>query len=126
MSSATLPLPDPGRIGRVLPGFNLSLGFTLLYLSLVVLIPLSALIINTLAMDWNVFWSTVSSPRVVAAYQLSFGASLAAAAVNAVFGTLLAWVLVRYDFPFKRLLDAFIDLPFALPTAVAGIALTAL
>lgn len=126
MSSATFTLPAPPRIGRVLPGFNLSLGFTLLYLSLVVLIPLSALIINTLAMDWNVFWSTVSSPRVVAAYRLSFGASLAAAAVNVVFGTLLAWVLVRYDFPFKRLLDAFIDLPFALPTAVAGIALTAL
>ncbi len=126
MSSAVFALPTPRRSGRVLPGFNLSLGFTLLYLSLIVLIPLSALIINTLTMSWDAFWSTVSSPRVLASYRLSFGAALAAAAVNAVFGTLLAWVLVRYDFPLKRLLDAFVDLPFALPTAVAGIALTAL
>ncbi len=126
MSAATFILPAARRSGRVLPGFKLSLGFTLFYLSLVVLIPLSALIINTLAMSWDAFWSTVSSPRVVASYRLSFGAALVAAAVNAVFGTLLAWVLVRYDFPFRRLLDAFIDLPFALPTAVAGIALTAL
>ncbi len=126
MSSAVFALSSPRRSGRVLPGFRLSLGFTLLYLSLVVLIPLSALVIHSLAMSWDAFWSTVSSPRVVAAYRLSFGASLAAAAVNAVFGTLLAWVLVRYDFPFRRLLDALIDLPFALPTAVAGIALTAL
>ncbi|MBU6292653.1 MAG: sulfate ABC transporter permease subunit CysT [Burkholderiales bacterium] len=111
---------------RVLPGFSLSLGFTVLYLSLIVLIPLSALVFNTLAMTWDAFWSTVTSPRVLAAYRLSFGASLAAALVNAVFGTILAWVLVRYEFPFRRLLDAFVDLPFALPTAVAGIALTAL
>jgi sulfate transport system permease protein len=109
-----------------LPGFSLSLGFTVLYLSLIVLIPLSALVFNTLAMSWDAFWSTVTSPRVLAAYRLSFGASLAAALVNAVFGTILAWVLVRYEFPFRRLLDAFVDLPFALPTAVAGIALTAL
>ncbi len=126
MSSATFAFPAANRSGRVLPGFRLSLGFTLFYLSLVVLIPLSALIINTLTMSWDAFWSTVSSPRVLAAYRLSFGAALAAAAVNAVFGTLLAWVLVRYDFPFRKLLDALIDLPFALPTAVAGIALTAL
>ena len=109
-----------------MPGFSLSLGFTLLYLSLIVLLPLSALVFNTLAMSWDAFWATVTSPRVVAAYRLSFGASLAAALVNAVFGTILAWVLVRYEFPFRRLLDAFVDLPFALPTAVAGIALTAL
>jgi sulfate transport system permease protein len=95
-------------------------------LSLIVLIPLSALVFNTLAMTWDAFWSTVSSPRVVASYQLSFGASLVAATVNAIFGTILAWVLVRYEFPGKKLLDAFVDLPFALPTAVAGIALTAL
>lgn len=126
MSHAVFALSNPRRSGRVLPGFRLSLGFTLLYLSLVVLIPLSALVIHSLTMSWEAFWSTVSSPRVVAAYRLSFGASLAAAAVNAVFGTLLAWVLVRYDFPLRRLLDALIDLPFALPTAVAGIALTAL
>ncbi len=126
MSSAVFANSTPRRSGRVLPGFTLSLGFTLLYLSLIVLIPLSALIFKTLTMSWESFWTTVSSPRVIASYQLSFGAALAAAAVNAVFGTLLAWVLVRYDFPLKRLLDAFVDLPFALPTAVAGIALTAL
>ena len=126
MSSAVLAFSTPRRSGRVLPGFNLSLGFTLLYLSLIVLIPLSALVAKTLSMSWEAFWAAVSSPRVVASYQLSFGAALAAAAVNAVFGTLLAWALERYDFPLKRLLDAFVDLPFALPTAVAGIALTAL
>jgi sulfate transport system permease protein len=115
-----------GTTQRVLPGFSLSLGFTVLYLSLIVLIPLSALVFNTLAMSWDAFWTTVTSPRVLAAYRLSFGASLVAALVNAVFGTILAWVLVRYEFPFRRLLDAFVDLPFALPTAVAGIALTAL
>jgi sulfate transport system permease protein len=96
------------------------------YLSLVVLIPLSALLLNTLQMSWDAFWLAVSSPRVVASYRLSFGAALIAAAVNAVFGTLLAWALVRYEFPGKKLLDALVDLPFALPTAVAGIALTAL
>ncbi len=131
MAVQTFPVPgsrasvNPSS-KRVLPGFTLALGFTVAYLSLVVLIPLSALVLNTLAMDWDKFWSTVSSPRVVAAYRLSFGASLAAAAINAVFGTILAWVLVRYRFPGKKLLDAFVDLPFALPTAVAGIALTAL
>ena len=126
MTSAVFTLTAARRSGRVLPGFHLSLGFTLVYLSLIVLIPLSALVFHTLTMSWEAFWSTVSSPRVVASYRLSFGAALAAATVNALFGTLLAWVLVRYDFPFKRLLDAFVDLPFALPTAVAGIALTAL
>jgi len=126
MSTAAISAIAPRGSHRVLPGFSLSLGFTVLYLSLIVLIPLSALIFNTLAMSWDAFWSTVTSPRVLAAYRLSFGASLIAALVNAVFGTILAWVLVRYEFPFWRLLDAFVDLPFALPTAVAGIALTAL
>ncbi len=119
-------LPRTSAPTRVLPGFSLSLGFTVFYLSLVVLIPLSALLLNTLQMSWDAFWLAVSSPRVVASYRLSFGAALAAAAVNAVFGTLLAWTLVRYEFPGKKLLDALVDLPFALPTAVAGIALTAL
>jgi len=126
MSTAAISATSPRGSHRVLPGFSLSLGFTVLYLSLIVLIPLSALIFNTLAMSCDAFWSTVTSPRVLAAYRLSFGASLIAALVNAVFGTILAWVLVRYEFPFRRLLDAFVDLPFALPTAVAGIALTAL
>ncbi len=126
MSAAVFPSSAPARRTRVLPGFTLSLGFTVVYLSLIVLIPLSALVINTLHMGWDAFWTTVSSPRVLASYRLSFGAALIAAAVNAVFGTILAWVLVRYDFPFRKLLDAFVDLPFALPTAVAGIALTAL
>ncbi|PTR15703.1 sulfate transport system permease protein [Nitrosospira sp. Nsp2] len=110
----------------VLPGFNLALGFTLLYLSLIVLIPLSAAFIRTSALTWPEFWNVVTTPRVVASYRLTFGASFAAAAVNAVFGLLVAWVLVRYRFPGKKLVDALVDLPFALPTAVAGIALTAL
>src|SRR6266446_6607907 len=114
------------RQHTVLPGFNLALGFTLLYLSLIVLIPLSAAFIRTAALTWPHFWDTVTTPRVVASYRLTFGASVAAAAVNAVFGLLVAWVLVRYDFPGKRLVDALVDLPFALPTAVAGIALTTL
>ncbi len=116
----------PGQSQRVMPGFHLSLGFTLLYLSLIVLIPLSAVVINTLTMSWEAFWLAVSSPRVVASYRLSFGTSLIAACINLIFGTLLAWVLVRYRFPGKRILDAMVDLPFALPTAVAGIALTSL
>ncbi|HWH48355.1 MAG TPA: sulfate ABC transporter permease subunit CysT [Burkholderiales bacterium] len=114
------------RQHTVLPGFNLALGFTLLYLSLIVLIPLSAAFIKTASLSWPQFWTTVTTPRVMASYRLTFGASLAAAAVNAVFGLLVAWVLVRYRFPGKRLIDALVDLPFALPTAVAGIALTAL
>lgn len=109
----------------VLPGFGISLGFTLLYLSLIVIIPLSALIIKTATMSWGDFWNTVSQPRVLAAYQLSFGAALLAAGLNLVFGLLVAWVLVRYSFPGRRFIDALVDLPFALPTAVAGIALTA-
>jgi sulfate transport system permease protein len=110
----------------VLPGFGLTLGFTLLYLSLMVLIPLSALFIQTATMGWPTFWQTIVDPRVVASYQLSFGASLVAAAANACFGFLVAWTLVRYPFPGKRLVDALVDLPFALPTAVSGIALTTL
>ena len=111
---------------RVLPGFNITLGFTLFYLSVIVLIPLSALYFKTFTLSWEQFVSAVSSPRVVASYQLTFGASFLAALVNAVFGLLLAWVLVRYEFPGKKLVDALVDLPFALPTAVAGISLTAL
>ncbi|MCU0923240.1 MAG: sulfate ABC transporter permease subunit CysT [Burkholderiaceae bacterium] len=110
----------------VLPGFDLALGFALLYLSLIVLLPLSAAFLKTFTMSWGAFWDAVSSPRVVASYRLTFGASFAAALLNAVFGLIVAWVLVRYDFPFKRLVDALVDLPFALPTAVAGIALTAI
>ena len=114
------------RGGRVLPGFNLTLGYTLLYLSLIVLIPLSALVFKTFGMSWEQFWAAVSSPRVLASYRLTFGASFVAALVNVVFGLLVAWVLVRYRFPGKKVVDALVDLPFALPTAVAGIALTAL
>ena len=110
----------------VLPGFDLALGFALLYLSIIVLIPLSAVFLKTFTLTWASFWDTVTSPRVMASYRLTFGASLVAALVNAVFGLLVTWVLVRYDFPFKRIVDALVDLPFALPTAVAGIALTAL
>ena len=110
----------------VLPGFDLALGFALLYLSLIVLIPLSAAFLKTATLSWPQFVDAVSSPRVMASYRLTFGASLAAALLNAVFGLLVAWVLVRYRFPFKRLVDALVDLPFALPTAVAGIALTAI
>jgi sulfate/thiosulfate transport system permease protein len=110
----------------VLPGCNLALGFTVVYLSLIVLIPLSAAFIRTSALTWPEFWAVVTTPRVVASYRLTFGASFAAALVNAIFGLLVAWVLVRYRFPGKRLVDALVDLPFALPTAVAGIALTAL
>ena len=110
----------------VLPGFGLTMGCTLLYLSLIVLIPLSATFLKTATMSWSQFWSTVTEPRALASYRLSFGASLIGAAINAVFGLLAAWVLVRYSFPGKRIVDALVDLPFALPTAVAGITLTAI
>jgi sulfate transport system permease protein len=113
------------RPHSVLPGFGIALGFTLLYLSLIVLIPLSAAFIKTFALTWDQFWNTVTAPRVLASYRLTFGAALLAAIINAVFGLLVAWVLVRYQFPGRRLIDALVDLPFALPTAVAGIALTA-
>jgi len=110
----------------ILPGFWPAFGFSLLYLSLVVLVPLSAVFLKTATADWHHFWGAIASPAVVASYRLSFGASFAAALVNAVFGFLVAWVLVRYRFPGKRLVDSLVDLPFALPTAVAGIALTSL
>ncbi|MBC7201965.1 MAG: sulfate ABC transporter permease subunit CysT [Pusillimonas sp.] len=111
---------------RVLPGFKVTLGCTLAYLSLIVLVPLAAVFMKTATLTFPHFWEIVSAPRVVASYRLSFGLSLFAAAINAVFGLMLAWSLVRYSFPGKRLIDALVDLPFALPTAVAGIALTAL
>lgn len=114
------------RARKVLPGFGLSLGFTLAYLSLIVLVPLAAVFLKTATMSWDAFWQAVASPRVVASYRLTFGASLLAAVINTVFGLMLAWSLVRYSFPGKRLVDALVDLPFALPTAVAGISLTAL
>ena len=119
--------PTPRGSGRsVLPGFGLSLGYTIFYLSLIVLVPLSATFLKTFGMTWAEFSAAVFSDRVLAAYRISFGASLVAALLNAVFGLLLAWVLVRYPFPGRRVVDALVDLPFALPTAVAGIALTAL
>ncbi len=111
---------------KVLPGFRLTMGFTILYLSLIVLIPLMTLPLKTLTVSWSDIWGTISDPRVVASYKLTLGASLIAACVNGVFGLLLAWVLVRYEFPGRRLVDAIVDLPFALPTAVAGIVLTTL
>jgi sulfate transport system permease protein len=111
---------------NVLPGFNLSLGFTIFYLSLIVLIPLSAAFIKTSSLSLHEFWVAVASPRVLASYKLTFGAALIGALINAFFGLLTAWVLTRYTFPGKRLVDALVDLPFALPTAVAGIALTAI
>lgn len=119
---------QPGKRAarRVLPGFNITLGFTLFYLSVIVLIPLSALFFKTFTLSWDQFVVAVTSPRVMASYRLTFGASFLAALVNAFFGLLLAWVLVRYEFPGKKIVDALVDLPFALPTAVAGISLTAL
>ncbi|MEQ0923580.1 sulfate ABC transporter permease subunit CysT [Acinetobacter schindleri] len=111
---------------RVLPGFGLSLGFTLAYLSLIVLIPLSAVFIKSLGIGWDGLWEILSSERILKSLQLSFSAAIIAALINVVFGLLLAWCLVRYSFPGKRIIDALVDLPFALPTAVAGIALTSL
>ena len=111
---------------RVLPGFGLTLGFTIFYLALIVLIPLSSVFLKTFTMTWEAFFNAVTSERVMASYRLTFGASLIAALLNVIFGGILAWVLVRYKFPGKRIIDALVDLPFALPTAVAGITLTAL
>jgi len=121
-------LPAPAAVGaksasgarKVLPGFNLTLGYTLVYLSLIVLIPLSALVLKSLTLTWEQFYAAISSPRVLASYRLTFGASLIAALVNVFAGLLVAWVLVRYRFPGKRVVDALVDLPFALPTAVAA------
>jgi|SRR5579875_1759220 sulfate transport system permease protein len=114
------------RAYSVLPGFGPALGFTLLYLTLLVLLPLAMLALRAAGLSWEQFWATVTAPRALAAYRLSFGAALVSSLVNVAWGLLVAWVLVRYDFPGRRVLDALVDLPFALPTAVAGIALTAL
>ena len=128
--SPSLGATAPARRGRgakrVLPGFGLTLGYTIFYLSIIVLIPMLALVLRAFDMTWDQFWEAVSAPRVVASYKLTFGASLLAAFVNMIFGLLVAWVLVRYEFPGKKIVDALVDLPFALPTAVAGISLTAL
>ncbi|MCW5828521.1 MAG: sulfate ABC transporter permease subunit CysT [Deltaproteobacteria bacterium] len=110
----------------VIPGFGLTMGFTILYLSLIVLVPLSTVFLKTATLSWNTFSETVFSERVIASYRLTFSTALGAALLNALFGTLVAWVLVRYEFPAKKLADAIVDLPFALPTAVAGISLTAI
>lgn len=114
------------RAASVLPGFGLSLGFTLFYLSLIVLIPLSTVLAKTATLSWERFWELVLDPRAVSSYQVSFGSALAAALINALFGLVVAWVLVRYRFPAKKFVDALVDLPFALPTAVAGITLSTL
>jgi sulfate transport system permease protein len=114
------------RTPSVIPGFGLTLGFTLSYLALIVLVPLAALLVRSAGLGWREFWALAGDERTLAALRLSFGADMAAACINAVFGLLIAWVLIRYRFPGRRLVDAFIDLPFALPTAVAGIALTSL
>src|SRR5262245_35897818 len=118
----------PSRRSRrsVLPGFVPTMGFTVLYLSLMVLLPLLTVPTRAFSLGWAPFWEAATDPRVVASYRITLGASLAAACVNAVFGLLVAWVIVRYPFPGRRIVDALIDLPFALPTAVAGITLTAL
>ncbi|MDN5843437.1 MAG: sulfate ABC transporter permease subunit CysT [Alcaligenaceae bacterium] len=125
-SSVLLPAGSLAAHRQVLPGFGLTLGFTVTYLCLIVLLPLSAAFLKTFTMTWGDFVNVVASPRALASYRLSFGAALIGAAINTVFGGLVAWVLVRYRFPGKRLVDALVDLPFALPTAVAGIALTSL
>src|SRR5262245_6857324 len=120
------PMSQTQNKKRVIPGFGLSMGYTLFYLGIIVLVPLSTLFIKSASLSWPEFWEAVTSPRTLAAYRLSFGAAFVAAAINAVFGPIVAWVLVRYSFPGKSLVDALVDLPFALPTAVAGIALTAI
>jgi sulfate transport system permease protein len=124
-TAAAGPAPSARRSPGVLPGFGLSTGFTVLYLTVVVLVPLSTLALRSSALSWADAWRIVASPRALASYRLSFGASLAGAALNVVFGVLVAWVLARYRFPGRSLVDAIVDLPFALPTAVSGIALTA-
>lgn len=120
-------LPSPGdRPRSIIPGFGLTMGFTIAWLSLIVLIPISLIFVRSAGMGWDAFAGVAFSPRAISAYQVSFGTALAAACINGVFGLLIAWVFTRYSFPGKRLFDALIDLPFALPTAVAGIALTAI
>ena len=114
------------RKRRVIPGFGLTLGYTVFYLSVIVLIPLAAMFVRAGSLGSRSFWATITAPRVLASYELTFGASLLAASINVVFGFVVAWVLVRYRFPGKRVVDAMVDLPFALPTAVSGIALVTL
>ncbi len=119
-------ISDSKRNRRVIPGFGLSLGFTMFYLSMIVLVPLSTLFFKTFSLTWDQFYSTISSPRVLSSFGLTFGASFTAGMINVFFGPLVAWSLVRYNFPAKRIIDALVDLPFALPTAIAGITLTSL
>ena len=126
MASSAPEIAVPRKVRRVLPGFGLTLGYSVVYLSLLVLIPLAGLFLKTAGMTWEEFSTIIFSPRVLAAYKISFGTAFIAAVINAFFGFLVAWVLVRYSFPGRRIVDALVDLPFALPTAVAGIALTAL
>ena len=126
MASSAPDIAVPRKARRVLPGFGLTLGYSVVYLSLLVLIPLAGLFLKTAGMTWEEFSTIILSPRVLAAYKISFGTAFIAAVINAFFGFLVAWVLVRYSFPGRRVVDALVDLPFALPTAVAGIALTAL
>ncbi len=110
----------------IIPGFSLTLGYTMIYLSIIVLLPLSMIFFNTISMSWSEFYETVTHPRAVASYKVTIGTSFVAGLINVVFGTIIAWVLIRYEFPGKRIVDGLVDLPFALPTAVAGIALTTL
>ncbi|HSP06345.1 MAG TPA: sulfate ABC transporter permease subunit CysT, partial [Acidobacteriota bacterium] len=122
-----MPVLATGKLERsVLPGFGLTMGFTLLYLSLIVLIPLSTLLLKTAEIPWEKFWQIMLSARTVAAFKISFGTAFSAAVVDLIFGSIVGWVLVRYHFPAREWLDALVDLPFALPTAVAGIVLTSL
>ena len=114
------------RRKRVIPGFGLTLGYTVFYLSVIVLIPLTAMFVRAGSLGFEKLWETITAPRVLASYELTFGASLLAASINVVFGFVVAWVLVRYSFAGKRVVDAMVDLPFALPTAVSGIALVTL
>jgi len=116
----------PKKSRRIIPGFHLSLGYTMLYVSLLVLLPLSMIFIHTMSLSWSAFIDIITDPRAVASYKVSFSTALIAGLLNVFFGTTIAWVLVRYQFPFKRIIDGLVDLPFALPTAVAGIALTSL
>ncbi|CAM4143934.1 sulfate ABC transporter permease subunit CysT [Bordetella tumbae] len=125
-AGAKAPVGRQRKRPGVLPGFGLSMGFTVVYLSLLVLLPLVVLPLKSASLGWEGFWRVVTTPQALYSYQLTFGAALIAALVNLVFGMVVAWVLVRYQFPGKKILDAMVDLPFALPTAVAGIALTAL
>lgn len=122
MSSLTLTK----KSRRIIPGFHLSLGYTMLYVSLLVLLPLSMIFFHTMSLSWTAFLDIITDPRAVASYKMSFSTAFIAGLLNVLFGTIIAWVLVRYQFPFKRMIDGLVDLPFALPTAVAGIALTSL